>query len=111
MQKFLLLCGLIYQASVLWLWGLELWLEGPFLLQAYKAVFPCFPLVFYVFLFCFTFKSLIHLEFILVCNVNYGSSSVFYSQMAGILSPGVTCSEWEHLSGGVGGEDHLREQG
>ena len=36
-----------------------------------------------------------------MCNVNYGSSSVFYSQMAGILSPGVTCSEWEHLSGGV----------
>lgn len=48
----------------------------PFPLQGYKAVSPCFPLVFYVFLFCFTFKSLTRLEFILVCSVSYGSNSI-----------------------------------
>lgn len=77
MQKVLFLRGLIYQAFILRLLYLESRLERPFPLQGYKAVSPCFPLVFYVFLFCFTFKSLTHLEFILVCSVSYGSQSIF----------------------------------
>ena len=77
MQKFLFLCGLIYQVSILWLLDWESWLGRPIPLQAYKAIFPCFLLVFYVFLFCFTFKSLIQLEFILVYSVSYGSNSIF----------------------------------
>lgn len=69
----------------LWLLDLESWLEKPFPLQGYKVIFPCFPLVFYVFLFWFTFKSLIHLGFILVYSVSYGSNC-FFPQMADILN-------------------------